>query len=51
MSNRNAQLDQYIQENLDRYIQETKRICAQPSVSATGQGVRECSETRRRTHR
>jgi acetylornithine deacetylase/succinyl-diaminopimelate desuccinylase-like protein len=35
-------LDQFLQDNLDRYIDETIRLCAQPSVSATGYGVREC---------
>lgn len=38
-----AAIDAYLRENLDRYIQETIRICAQPSVSATGLGVRECA--------
>ncbi len=35
--------DQYIHENLQKAIDETIRLCAQPSVSATGQGVRECA--------
>ncbi len=39
----NKQLDQYLNDNLDRYIDETIRLCAQPSVSATGYGVRECT--------
>jgi acetylornithine deacetylase/succinyl-diaminopimelate desuccinylase-like protein len=43
MNPRSRQLDQFVDENLDRYIQETKRLCAQPSVSATGQGVRDCA--------
>ena len=38
-----AAIDAYLEKNLDRYIQETIRICAQPSVSASGQGVRECA--------
>ena len=38
------QIDQYLQEQLPRYIQETIRLCAQPSVSATGQGVVECAQ-------
>jgi acetylornithine deacetylase/succinyl-diaminopimelate desuccinylase-like protein len=36
-------LDQYLNDNLDRYINETIRLCAQPSVSATGYGVRDCT--------
>jgi acetylornithine deacetylase/succinyl-diaminopimelate desuccinylase-like protein len=36
-------LDQYLKQNLDRYVDETIRLCAQPSVSATGYGVRECT--------
>ena len=40
----NIQLDQYLNNNLDRYIEETIRLCAQPSVSATGYGVRDCTQ-------
>jgi len=36
-------IDQYIHVNLQKAIDETIRLCAQPSVSATGQGVRECA--------
>jgi acetylornithine deacetylase/succinyl-diaminopimelate desuccinylase-like protein len=36
-------IDQYIKDNLDRYIKETARLCAQPSVSAKGEGMRECA--------
>jgi acetylornithine deacetylase/succinyl-diaminopimelate desuccinylase-like protein len=36
-------IDQYIHEHLQQAIDETIRLCAQPSVSATGQGVRECA--------
>ena len=39
----NKALDQYLTDHLDRYIDETIRLCAQPSVSATGYGVRECA--------
>ena len=42
-STNGTQLDQYLNDNLDRYIDETIRLCAQPSVSATGYGVRECT--------
>lgn len=43
MNNTHERIDSYLQENLDSYIYETARLCAQPSVSATGEGVRECS--------
>ena len=43
MTQHSAQLDAYLNANLDRYIQETIRLCAQPSVSASGYGVRECA--------
>lgn len=40
----NAQkIDAFLEQNLDAYIAETLHLCAQPSVSATGEGVRECS--------
>lgn len=38
------QIDQYLQDNLQRYLQEVVRLCAQPSVSSTGLGVRVCAE-------
>lgn len=43
MTNTNERIDSFLQERLDRYIEETAHLCAQPSVSATGEGVRECS--------
>jgi acetylornithine deacetylase/succinyl-diaminopimelate desuccinylase-like protein len=36
-------IDNYISQNLDRYIEETARLCAQPSVSAQKWGMRECA--------
>ena len=44
MTTINESIDTYLQTNLDRYIAETIRLCAQPSVSATGQGVAECAD-------
>lgn len=38
------QIDVYLQANLDAYIDETAQLCAQPSVSATGEGIRACAE-------
>jgi acetylornithine deacetylase/succinyl-diaminopimelate desuccinylase-like protein len=37
-------IDQFIETNLDRGISETVRLCSQPSVSATGEGVTECAK-------
>jgi len=37
-------IDRYLEENLEAYLQETIQLCAQPSVSATGQGVLECAQ-------
>jgi acetylornithine deacetylase/succinyl-diaminopimelate desuccinylase-like protein len=37
-------MDAFIAHNLDRYVEETARLCAQPSVSATGQGVAACAD-------
>ncbi|WP_233498284.1 M20/M25/M40 family metallo-hydrolase [Meiothermus sp. QL-1] len=36
-------IDRYLEANLEAYLQETIRLCAQPSVSATGEGVLECA--------
>jgi acetylornithine deacetylase/succinyl-diaminopimelate desuccinylase-like protein len=38
------QLDTFLQANLDKFIQETAEICAQPSISAKKEGVRECAD-------
>lgn len=37
-------VDQYIELHLDDSIAELSRLCAQPSVSAQGQGMTECAE-------
>ncbi len=39
----NSAIDRFLQENLEAYLQETIRLCAQPSVSATGEGVVACA--------
>jgi acetylornithine deacetylase/succinyl-diaminopimelate desuccinylase-like protein len=44
MSQTAERLDAYLQANLDRYINETVELCAQPSVSARREGVLECAE-------
>jgi acetylornithine deacetylase/succinyl-diaminopimelate desuccinylase-like protein len=42
--NTKDRLDASLRANLDNYIQETARLCAQPSVSAKKEGVLECAE-------
>jgi acetylornithine deacetylase/succinyl-diaminopimelate desuccinylase-like protein len=37
-------INSYLETNLDRFIGETIRLCAQPSVSARNEGVRECAD-------
>jgi len=39
-----SKLDAYIQAHLDDWIAELKVLCAQPSVSAQGLGIRECAD-------
>ncbi len=39
-----AELDLFLLEHLDDYITETSELCAQPSVSATGEGVLACAD-------
>jgi acetylornithine deacetylase/succinyl-diaminopimelate desuccinylase-like protein len=34
----------YLHSQLDRYINEIVELCAQPSVSARGEGIRECAD-------
>lgn len=43
MPSRAEQIDATLQMHLDRYIQETIELAAQPSVSSTGAGVAECA--------
>ncbi|MDR7545219.1 MAG: M20/M25/M40 family metallo-hydrolase [Armatimonadota bacterium] len=42
-SDRAARIDAFLQAGLDGYIAETAELCAQPSVSATGEGTLECA--------
>ena len=37
-------IDDYLEKNLDRSIEELSRLCAQPSVSAQNWGLVECAE-------
>ncbi len=36
-------IDQFLETNLDQYLQETIRLCRQPSVSARKEGTEECA--------
>ncbi len=44
MNERMKKVDSFLQQRLDGYIEETKRLCAQPSVSAKGEGTAECAK-------
>ncbi len=44
MSNSLIQIDQFIEQHLDESVAELSRLCAQPSISAQGVGVKECAE-------
>ncbi|MBN1485188.1 MAG: M20/M25/M40 family metallo-hydrolase [Chloroflexia bacterium] len=37
-------IDAFLQQHLDAYIEETIRLCAQPSISARGEGIEECAQ-------
>jgi len=37
-------IDAFVEKHLDRYIAETIRLCAQPSISARGEGVAACAD-------
>lgn len=37
------QIDDYINEHIDDIIQDLSRLCAQPSISATGEGIDQCA--------
>lgn len=43
MSASNTLIDEYVSAHLDQSIAEIKTLCEQPSVSARGEGVRECA--------
>ncbi len=44
MTNTANRLDEFLKAKLDNYIQETAQLCAQPSISASNEGVLECIE-------
>ncbi len=39
----NPSFDEFLNANLDHYVQETARYCAQPSISARNEGTAECA--------
>jgi acetylornithine deacetylase/succinyl-diaminopimelate desuccinylase-like protein len=39
-----AAVDRYITDHLEQSLDELKRLCAQPSISAQGIGIQECAE-------
>ncbi len=39
-----SKIDQFLLDNLDTYLQETIRLCRQPSVSARKEGTDECAK-------
>lgn len=39
-----SRIDAHIEQHLDDAIAELSRLCAQPSISAQGTGIRECAE-------
>lgn len=43
MRNMTERIDGFLAANLDKYIEETAQLCAQPSVSATGDGIEPCA--------
>lgn len=44
MKTTTERIDSYLNKELDNYIKETSRLCAQPSVSATGEGIGACAD-------
>lgn len=44
MTDKTTELDQYVEQHQQTYIQEMTRLCNQPSVSAQGLGMRECAD-------
>lgn len=37
-------IDAFVREHLDRYVADTIRLCAQPSISARGEGIAVCAD-------
>ena len=43
VDNRIAKMDQYVDEELETFLRNLTALLAQPSISATGKGVGECT--------
>lgn len=43
MADTARRIDSFLQKHLEAYIAETIRLCAQPSISATGEGIAACA--------
>lgn len=39
-----TQIDAYIEQNVDRFIEQLARLCGQPSISAQNLGIGECAQ-------
>lgn len=39
-----SRIDSYINSNMDKFVEELGRLCAQPSVSAHNTGIQECAQ-------
>ena len=42
-TNYEKHIDRYLRDHLQGYLQEITKLCAQPSISSTGEGVQECA--------
>src|SRR5688500_14556645 len=38
------EIDTYLQNQLDHYINETGQLCSQPSISSRSEGIRVCAD-------
>lgn len=44
MNSTTDRIDNYLRRELDNYVDETSKLCAQPSISATGEGIDACAD-------
>jgi len=44
MNNKLTELDQHIEDQLEHWIEQLGRLCAQPSISAQNKGIDECAD-------
>jgi acetylornithine deacetylase/succinyl-diaminopimelate desuccinylase-like protein len=43
MDSLSIRMDEFINARMPKYIEEIARLCAQPSISSTGEGIRACA--------